>query len=63
MESRTIDFKRNLLGDQENRPTAIFISTEILAFGVLQAASALKLQVPTDLLDKTFNLNMSFGSN
>jgi DNA-binding LacI/PurR family transcriptional regulator len=38
-----------LLGDQENRPTAIFVSTEILAMGVLQAARALKLQVPTDL--------------
>ncbi|MDK8640460.1 LacI family DNA-binding transcriptional regulator [Niallia taxi] len=38
-----------LLKDTENRPTAIFVSTEMLAFGVLQAARLLNLQVPTQL--------------
>ncbi len=39
----------DLLKDKENRPTAIFVSTEMLAFGVLQAARTLKIQVPNQL--------------
>ncbi|MGM7721371.1 LacI family DNA-binding transcriptional regulator [Metabacillus sp. Hm71] len=38
-----------LLEEKENRPTAIFVSTEMLAFGVLQAARSLNLQVPNQL--------------
>jgi DNA-binding LacI/PurR family transcriptional regulator len=39
----------NLLENQENRPTAIFVSTELLAFGVFHAARALKIQIPSEL--------------
>jgi DNA-binding LacI/PurR family transcriptional regulator len=39
----------NLLEDQENRPTAIFVSTELLAFGVFHAARILKIQIPNQL--------------
>ena len=39
----------NLLENQENRPTAIFVSTELLAFGVFRAARTLKIQIPHEL--------------
>ncbi|PKG24736.1 LacI family DNA-binding transcriptional regulator [Niallia nealsonii] len=38
-----------VLENVEERPTAIFVSTELLAFGVLQAARILDIQVPNQL--------------
>ncbi|KAB2496070.1 LacI family DNA-binding transcriptional regulator [Priestia endophytica] len=46
-ESKKASLK--LLKDVSERPTAIFVSTEILALGVLQAARSLNISVPHEL--------------
>ncbi|YCA44744.1 LacI family transcriptional regulator [Bacillus sp. JZ8] len=46
-ESKKVSLK--LLKDVSERPTAIFVSTEILALGVLQAARSLNISVPHEL--------------
>lgn len=40
---------QRILAEQNERPTAIFVSTEMLAFGVLHAAKILNLDVPSQL--------------